>query len=251
MVPGTNSTLSLINYKLFCDNPDPLQYQHSVSVIEIYFIRNLGIILTLLILTSCNNGNVAKSSSLNDSLSVDSKYVKGTWISYFRTFKTPLGKTINFKIINDSCYVIQWGNSLNLKTFPDTLKLDGHEAWIPRYITENKDYIVLRQGCGNPCWVGYFLTLNDSINPQYIHEYLDFDLKNNLVVYIKDNENIGIVNIKTGLTEDYKTKKCGSIFPGYCIDIISLKNKTLKYIWYPKTKYGSKKGILITEKIKI
>lgn len=214
-------------------------------------MRILGIIFILFIEASCHQRNVIATSSNSDLLRVDAKYVKGTWTSYFQPIRTPLGITIRFKIINDSSFLIQWGHPLNLKTFPDTLKLDVHEAWIPRYIAENKDYIVLRQGCGNPCWVGYFLPLNDSIKEQTIHEYLDFDLSNNLVAWIKGTNVIEIVNLKTKMNEEHKINGCGSSFLGYCIDSLSIKDKTLKYKWFPKTKFDSERGIIMKEKIKI
>src|ERR1035437_3714439 len=164
-------------------------------------MRILKLFVLVFILTSCNLRKVVKSSLTSDSTRVDSKYSKGIWVSYFKKTKTTLGAILKLKIINDSCYVVQWGNSLKLKTCPDTLHVDGHETWIPEFIAENKDYVVLRQGCGNPCWVGYFLPLNDSVKPRYIHEYLDYDLKNNLVAFIKGDNIIEIVNLKTSLTE--------------------------------------------------
>jgi len=214
-------------------------------------MRILVILTICFILTSCNQKNIVKSTLTSDSIRVDSKYSKGIWVSYFKNFKIPLGTILKLKIINDSSYIVQWGNSLKLKTCPDTLLLDGHETWMPKLIAENKDYIVLRQECGNPCWVGYFLPLNDSIKPQYIHEYLDFDLKNNLVAFIKGDNIIEILNLKTGLTEDHKTKNCTSAFLGYCIDSLSIKDKILKYKWFPKTNMDSNKGNWIKEKIKI
>jgi len=214
-------------------------------------MRILGILFICIILTSCNHKNIVKSTLTSDSIRVDSKYTKGIWVSYFKKTKTPLGAILKLKIINDSSYIVQWGNSLKLKTCPDTFHLDAHETWIPEFIAENKDYIVLRQGCGNPCWVGYFLPLNDSVKPRYIHEYLDYDLKNNLVAFIKCDNIIEIVNLKTSLKEDHKTKNCTSVFLGYCIDSLSVKNKILKYKWLPKTTMDSKKGNWIKEKIKI
>ena len=205
-------------------------------------MRILGILFICIILTSCNHKNFVKSTLTSDSTRVDSKYSKGIWLSYFKNFKISLGTILKFKIINDSCYVVQWGNSLKLKTCPDTLHLDGHETWIPEFIAENKDYIVLRQGCGNPCWVGYFLPLNDSVKPRYIHEYLDYDLKNDLVAFINNKNNIGIINLRTGLTEDHKTKNRTSVFPGYCLDSLSVNDKTLNINGFQEQKLILKNG---------
>jgi hypothetical protein len=182
---------------------------------------------------------------------VDSKYGKGVWDTYFKDKKTHLGSTVKLKIVTDSSYQIQWGDSLNLRTYPLQFPLDGHETWIPRFIDENKNYIVLRQGCGNACWVGYFLPLRDSVKPEMIHEYLGYDLDNSLVAFVKDTSTIEIVNIKTGQTEDHRTDGCTSAFLGYCIDSLSIKNKILKYKWIPDTYLNSQKGTIRIEKIKI
>lgn len=187
----------------------------------------------------------------NDSAIVDSKYIRGTWSTYFQTVKTPLGAIFRLKIITDSTYVIQWGDSLSLKTFPVAFYLDGHETWIPKFIDENKDYIVMRQGCGNPCWIGYFLPLDDSIKPGMFHEYLDYDLNNNLIVYVKSSKIIGITNIKTDQIEDHKIEGCTSVFLGYCIDSLTIKNRILKFKWISDTIKNSQKGDFKTEKIKI
>ena len=186
----------------------------------------------------------------SDSLIVDSKYVKNTWNNYFRPIKTPLGITIEFKIIEESRYIIQWGNSMNLRTLPDTFNLDGHETWIPKFIDESKDYIVLRKGCGNPCWIGYFLPTNDSIKPVSVNDYLGYNLDDNLIAYINDNS-IEVIDLKTRKTETHKMEGCNSAFLGYCIDSLSIKNRTLIYKWIPETLIKSKESKLKTEKIKL
>jgi hypothetical protein len=186
-----------------------------------------------------------------DSLIVDSKYYKGTWRAYFQTYRTPMGTTIKLKIISDSSYLIQWGDSMRLKTYPQIFYLDGHETWMPYFIAENKDYVVLRKGCGNPCWLGYFLPLNDSLKPHCITEYLDFDLDNNLVAWVKDTNVIQILNLQTDSMENHIINNCSSAFLGYCLDSVSVKNRTLKYKWIPKTTIDSDKGIVKEEKIKI
>lgn len=170
---------------------------------------------------------------------------------YLQDVKTPNGKIIKYKLINDSLYQIQWGTLTNLRTLPDTFILDGHEIRIPRYITENSKYIVMRYSCGNPCWGGIFLPLNDSISPIVVPEYLGFDLDDDLVAYIFDTQIIEIINLKSNKTERHLLEKCDSAFPGYCIENFSIKNKTLKYKWFPETHINSTKGIWKSEKIKI
>jgi len=193
---------------------------------------------------SCNNGRQSDSIKASSRFSPD-------YLGYLKTIKTPAGKIIKYKLMNDSCYCLQWGDSMNLKTLPDTFYMDNHETWIPKFITENTNYIVMRNSCGNPCWVGYFLPLHDSVKPVSIHEYLDFDIENDIVAYIKDSNSIEILNLKTRQTETHKFSDCNSAFPGYCIDSLSIKNKILKYKWIPETLINSKSGNFVTEKIKI
>jgi hypothetical protein len=195
-----------------------------------------------LLLSSCYHKNETNISEKRDSVLVDSIYVEGTWERNFHPITTPLGGIIKHKITNDTSYVIEWGKSSNMRTFPDTFRLDGHDSWMPRFIAENKNYIVLKAGCGNPCWTGYFLPIDKSIKPQKYPEYLYFDLDNHLVVYIKESDIIEIINLKTGKNEYHKLGNCESVFPGYCIDSLSIKNKTLRYKWIPETTIYSNKG---------
>lgn len=189
-------------------------------------------------------------SDKTDSFKVDLIYGDGIWNTYFKFKKTKSGAVVRLKIANDSTFYMQWGNLSKMRTFPEKFNLSGVEAWIPRLIDENKDYLVMRQGCGNPCWVGYFLPKNENTKPHMIHEYLGYDLENHLVAYINDNS-IDILNLRDNSVEVHKTRGRTSAFIGYCIDNLSLKKGTLKYIWYPDSWINSKKGILVSEKINL
>lgn len=185
-----------------------------------------------------------------DSSRVDLLYGDSIWTTYFKAQKTRSGAIVRLKIVDDSTYYIQWGNSTKMKTFPEKFNLEGAEAWIPRLIYENNDYLVMRGGCGNPCWVGYFLPLHEGSKPQMIHEYLGYDLENHLVAYVSDNS-IEILNLKTNSIEVHKTKGCVSAFIGYCIDSLSIKNRTLKYKWIPDSRIKSNKGMVVIEKVNL
>jgi len=198
-----------------------------------------------------NSPNAPSNYKLfTDSSIVDSKYGFGIWKQYFQPYKIDGGATLQFIILNDSSYLIQWGDSLNLMTLNDTLSLDGHETWIPKYVAENEHYIVLRRSCGNPCWLGYFLFKDGTDEAVVIHEYLDFDLQNDLVVFIID-KNLEIMNLKTHNTERYQINGCKSDFIGYCLDSLSFENKVLKFKWIPETVTKGNQGEFKIIKIKI
>jgi hypothetical protein len=187
----------------------------------------------------------------NDSLLVDSIYGPHTWDTYFKPHKTPSGAIIKLTVINDSLYLIQWGDSIHLHTYQEIFYLDGHESWIPSYKDENKDYILLYEGCGNPCWVGYFLPKTDRLSTFEAHEYLGYDLDKFLVAYVKDTNIIEVYNLKTRQIEDHIINGCVSAFPGYCIDSLKIKNGYLTYKWFPIAEKESNKSVIKREKIKI
>ena len=192
---------------------------------------------------SCNN------STQSDPIKAASRFSK-EYLDCLRIIETPRSKIINFKLINDSCYFIQWGNRTNLKTLKDTFIMNNHEAWIPRLITESQDYLVMRSSCGNPCWIGYFLPLDNSIEPTIINEYLGFDLENDLVAYPEEDSNaIEILNIKTKQKELHVIRGCNSAFIGYCIDSLVIRNKTLIYRYPSELMKGNVNSKVIIEKI--
>ena len=174
-------------------------------------MNNWIVFIIFLFTISCNN------STQVDPIIADSKLFKDS-LNCFKIIQTPRNKIINFKLVNDSCYVLQWGNRNNLRMLDDTFFLNIQESWQPRFISENQDYIVMRSGCGNPCWIGYFLPLDYSIDPIIISEYLDFDLDNDLVAYpSKSSNGIEILNIRTKQKELHPLKNCNSAFVGYSV----------------------------------
>ncbi len=200
------------------------------------------------LLISCKNEPRKEVTKTNNTTVESKSKFSLEYLNYYKPFKTPLGRTISYRMLNDSFYFLEWEDSSYKRTLPDTFYLDGR---IPIFRTENKNYVVLEQGCGSPCWVGIFLPTNNSGKPHLIHEYLDYDLKNNLVVYVDDTNSIKILNLKTDEFEIHKTPPCKSAFIGYCIDSISIRNKVLIYWWIPETYINSKNGIKKRELIKI
>ena len=190
-------------------------------------------------------------TKVNDSLIVGSIYGPNIWETYFKPHRTPSGAIIKLQVINDSLYLIQWGDSTHIHTYPQIFYLNGHESWIPKYKDENNNYIVLDEGCGSPCWVGIFLPKADRLSAFEAHEYLGYDLDKFLVAYIKDKNSIEIYNLKTRQIDDHIVNGCVSAFLGYCIDSLKIENGYLTYKWFPNAEKEAKKGIIKREKIKI
>jgi hypothetical protein len=157
-------------------------------------------------------------------------------------FTTPNGQEIRF-LVKDSKYNVQWrqGDSLKTLNYFFNLAEGGHTSF-PSLIAENKNYVLLRSGCGNPCWLGLFLPLYKGGKPQIVNEYIAFDLNSDLVAFISNTDSIAILNLKKFDKQYFNPGKCESAFPGYCIDTAYFKNNTFYYSWNSETTIRSKKA---------
>src|SRR5579875_2798509 len=95
------------------------------------------------------------------------------------SFKTPKGHIIKFKKKDSNHFYIQWMNGNILKTLDYEFDLQGADAWLPIFVDESENFLLIKAGCGNPCWIGFFLPLNSNYKYQVIHEYFGYDLKYN------------------------------------------------------------------------
>ena len=185
-----------------------------------------------------SNNNLAKE---------DSNSVPPCYWHDLNNIRTPNGIQINYRLVDDSIYFIEWGKENNLRTLPDTFYCDAPAFTKPRFIEGNENYLVLRFGCGSLCWAGIFLPLNKDRTPQTIYYYYDYDLENDLVVYADSEEEHATISVKNLKTEEilkYKMEvECESAIPTYCIDSLSIQNGELYYKWIPETYVNSEKGI--------
>lgn len=166
--------------------------------------------------------------------------------------KTALGHIIKYKRTGDS-FQVQWFQNGQLKTLTGCeFQVCSADAWIPRFKSENENYLLLKAGCGNPCWMGFFLPLNGDQQPNVIHEYLAYDLDQNYVAQINyDLDSIEVLNLKSNKTQRFKTGNCKSAFKGYCFDTMYFDKKCLKYSWDSAVDWSSKTKRIIKLKLKI
>lgn len=164
---------------------------------------------------------------------------------------TPNGNVIKFKKIGEQSY-LQWNRENKLETLDHPFDLNGADAWLPRFVSENDNYLLFRAGCGSPCWTGFFLPLNKNGNIITINEYLAYDLNQNYVAYINyDTDNLEILNIASGKKQSLVIGNCDSAFKGHCIDTIYFKQKKMYYKWNANADFESKQNSLIELVLKI
>jgi hypothetical protein len=133
----------------------------------------------------------------------------------------------------DGHYYLKWQQDNKWMTMKDAFfSMEEGNARYPELVAESDDYVVLRAGCGSPCWVGAFLPLKQGENAMLIHEYITFDLSSRLVAYISGfSDSISILKLPTGQMRSYYTGKCESAFTGYCIDTAFFDGNKLFYNW--------------------
>jgi hypothetical protein len=161
---------------------------------------------------------------------------------------TPNGNTFKF-ITNEGLFQLQWNQNGKWKHLEYKFQVNGPDSYKPKFVAENDKYVLLRAGCGNPCWIGFFFPLKENKTAIIINEYLAFDLDQDFVARISNENKLQILNLKTYKVETIITPKCESEFIPYCIDTIYFQKKQLKFKW--KEKINSSKGKWYKFKINI
>jgi hypothetical protein len=161
-----------------------------------------------------------------------------TDICYWHDIKrelTPDNNYLDFKKVTTDKYFLEWGNKNLTRVLLDTFYCESPPTSRPTFENENEKYIVLRFGCGSPCWGAIFLPLNENQEPETILYQYDIDLERDLVVYLDSNEDdptIAIYNLLTKKKVKHKVDfGCESAIPTYCLDSISINGDKVFYRW--------------------
>ncbi|WP_291098724.1 MULTISPECIES: hypothetical protein [unclassified Flavobacterium] len=203
-----------------------------------------AIIITIaFLLLSCGNKNYEHSN-------IEKKPKKDNHL-VLEDMVTSNGNVIKFKKIGEQSF-LQWNRKNKLETLDYPFDLNGADAWLPRFVAENDNYLLFRAGCGSSCWTGFILPLNKNGNVTTISEYLAYDLNQNYVAYLNyDTDNLEVLNIASGEKQSFTTESCDAAFKGYCIDTIYFKQKKICYKWTTNANQDSKRNSLIELVLKI
>jgi hypothetical protein len=142
------------------------------------------------------------------------------------------GNYLLYHVKNDSA-TLEYGNKSIHRLFPHKIECEIADSRIPHYEWDSEDFIVLRYGCGSPCWGIFVLPLDSTTSIRCMMYEMAFDSANNLVCYL------GGDNYDKLIIENLKTKSCRTIefpfksdhgeFIGAWIEDVWIKNNILYY----------------------
>lgn len=149
--------------------------------------------------------------------------------------KTPKGNSFRFKT-KGTKFLLQWRQGDQFKTLDYTFDTEGADSWLPYLVEENQDFLVVRAGCGSPCWTGFFLPLKNKLSVAIINGYIAYDLYNNYVAYFNKADDLEVLNLKNGKTQSWETQTCKFLFKNPCIDTLYFRKNSVYYKWHDEEK---------------
>lgn len=194
----------------------------------------------VMLATSCEENNKSEpvkntaKQVPTDSIktNVFSEYLPENWTNkYFDNGSYLTMETIATKAV-DSVVVIKWGNNEFERIMPDSV-LKTLLTRRLEYSRRNDKFIIMQYGCGMPCWAAVVLPLDKKSEIIQFDFPYDYDLKNDLVVYIdnSNSSNLLVENLITRKKQIIRLKPHCGTFSGSCIDSLSLGNGELYYEW--------------------
>jgi hypothetical protein len=154
------------------------------------------------------------------------------------------GNFLKYHVVDNSVF-IEYGNNSFHRSLPDKYDCQITDFWIPKFEWDTHDFMILKYGCGSPCW-GIFVLRFDSLNPvRNIMYDMAFDYDNELIVYLgnMDYNSLIVENLKTlqRIKIEFPFKSDHGEFMGSWIDSISIKNNQLYYKYSNPNDYNEKK----------
>jgi hypothetical protein len=145
---------------------------------------------------------------------------------------TPKGNFVKYRASSDSTYVVFWENK-DFKRKLDEFQVSSDSGY-PRFKLENDKSLILRAGCGSPCWTGFILPLN-AMSPVRVYSMpLAYDMERNLVVLpgeFRPDTMLWVENFVSSAHQAIPGPGCPSAFVGYCVDSLSFRGNELYIRW--------------------
>jgi hypothetical protein len=146
--------------------------------------------------------------------------------------RTPGNVTIEFVREGAGDYEIRWSRGpLHRSTSQRIAPTGGGE---PAYLWwESKQFVVLRQGCGSPCWIAVVLPLDARQEDRLYWYPVAYDRDRNLLAYLgEDVRSVVAENLVTHRTQVMPvTPLCSWAFPGWCVSNVEFRADTMHVRW--------------------
>jgi hypothetical protein len=153
------------------------------------------------------------------------------------------GNYIVYHVKNDSA-TIEYGNKSFHRLFPYKIECQIADSRIPHFEWDTHDFVVLRYGCGSPCWGIFILPLDSVSAVRHLMYEMAFDAENNLVAYLDCDTYTSLIieNLKTKQSRriEFPFKTDHGEFIGFWIEDISVKDNMLYIKYYNPNKDFSK-----------
>ena len=176
------------------------------------------LLFTMILLVSLSTISAAESTIRNTPLPED--------------VTTPKGSFVRYRASSDSTYIVFWGNQ-NFQRKLDELPVSSDSGY-PRFKLESDKVLVLRAGCGNPCWIGFILPLNARSPVRVYSMPLAYDMERCLVVHPGESSpdtTLWVENFITSERQAIPGPACQSAFVGHCVDSLSFSGNALFIRW--------------------
>jgi len=102
----------------------------------------------------------------------------------------------------------------------------------PELDWENRYFVVLRQGCGSPCWINVILPLDDQTPTREVYFPHGVDTHRNILAYFDRTDAVTFENLLSGEKQDVEVPGvCGAALLLYCVPQIEIRESEFYLEW--------------------
>ncbi|GAB5527752.1 MAG: hypothetical protein Roseis2KO_56240 [Roseivirga sp.] len=150
---------------------------------------------------------------------------------------TALGRTIDYRKVNDSIYHIYYGQAESLRKVPGDFYCDAPVLTKPYVEAENDDFLFLSHRCGTACRIGHVLPLDPGLEIKILPHWLTYDLDKNLIVsmdydFEHKSMHIKLMDLTSYEEKDYDTGvSCDYGIPIDCFKQVEIEEDKVVVTW--------------------